>query len=1200
MLQAPYVELHCHSGYSFLDGASHPEELVLTARALAYPALALTDHNGLYGSMEFAQFARSEGIQPITGAELTVSGIVERAGAQEWDGPDAHVDRCHLTVLAETSLGYSNLCRLITRARMDSPRDDPHLPLNALLERCEGLVILTGCRAGALPMALEWDGVAGAEALALRLREALGPDHLFVELQEHGVRGDGRRNRALGSLADRLELPVVATGNVHYHRPERFRLHDVLTALRHRRTLDGSHDVRRPNALFHMASQEEMAHRFRERPDALANTLRVAERCAQFDLTRDLGYTFPDFQGSGNGRTAGEVLAQVCWAALDEKYPAVPPAGPPVRYPGLAGGSRPEETASGTTHEVPRRASGGAGAGGRASANARRRAGERRAEARSRLEQELKLVERHGLSGFFLVYRDILELAREVANRVRGGAPRASAGLPPGRGRGSSVSSIICYLIGLSHVDPVEADLFLGRFLNDALRSVPDIDLDFPRDIREELILEVYRRYGSEHAGLVCTFPTYRMRSAVREIGKVLELPLGEVEKLAKLAERHSAAALQEEMERIPEFRERARHPPWSLLAELAEEIAGLPRHVSQHVGGMIISSRPLVELVPLEPAAMEGRVLCQWDKDSCEDAGFIKIDFLALGMLSLVEEAADLIHSRHRNVPDLSRIDFRDPIVFDRICSGDTVGIFQVESRAQIQMLRRVQPRNLRELALQVAIVRPGPIVGGAVNPYVRRREMQRQDPTFQVPYDHPLLEECLRETLGVIIYQDQVLQVCQALAGFSDGQAEGLRRAMSRKRSRDAMNGYWEAFREGAAERGVDEATARKVFEQVVAFSEFGFPKSHAHAFGLLAYQSAWLRHYYPTEYYVALFNNQPMGFYGLDALARDARRHGIEILLPDVNRSGVECTAEGGDLRIGLGFVRGWGRDVAREVVAERIDNGVFRSLPDFLRRTPGHLKRPAVENLIWVGGLEGLGLTRRELLWQAGLWLGPENESRQIGGRQDDPQIELGIGDPYAELSFPDLDEAERLVSEYRILHFSTRLHPLHLVRDGLHPDTTSSACLPDLPQGSTIRIAGLVVARQRPHTAKGYVFVLMEDESGPVNVIVKPDTYEKHRGVIRTEPLIAVRGRLQKDGATLNVIAFEVQAIRVEPGRHPSSGPEDTAKPERESSSSEPLPFPSLPNGTPAPSDYGRSEASPSPFQFITAIRQAPPEVKSFR
>ena len=1114
-----YVELHCHSGYSFLDGASHPEELVLTAKELGYEALALTDHNGLYGSMEFAHMAVAEGIRPITGAEVSV-----RTGpAPLPEERDPLTESFHMTLLVETPVGYANLCRLVSQAHLESPRLHPSLPLDSLLERNEGLIVLTGCRQSPLLHRLD-DSTASGEAFARRLLAAVGPDRLFVELQDNDAQGDGARNKALGRLADRLGIPVVATGNVHYHRQSRHRLQDVLVAIRNRATLDNSHDVRRPNALYHLAGAGEMWHRFQTRPDALRNTLVIADRCREFDLTKDLGYDFPDFDGSHRG-TAPTVLAEVCRAALEEKYPLT---------------------------------------------------SKHREEAVSRLEGELDLVENHNLSGFFLVYRDIMNLAREVGARVRGSAPRASSNLPPGRGRGSSVSSIICYLIGLSHIDPVENNLFIGRFLNDAMKSVPDIDLDFPRNIREELILEVYQRYGSEHTGLVCTFPTYRARSTIREVGKALDLPQGDLEKLAKLAER-GGAGLRGEIERLPDFKEKAESPLWQHLTDLAEDIAGLPRHISQHVGGMIISSRPLVELVPLEQAAMEGRVLCQWDKDGCDDAGFIKIDFLALGMLSLVEEAVDSIALRQGDAPDLSRIDFDDEDVFDRICAGDTIGMFQVESRAQIQMLRRVQPRTLPDLAVQVAIVRPGPIVGGAVNPYVRRRELLRENPDFQIPYEHPLLEEALGETLGVIIFQDQVLKVCQAMAGFTDGQAEGLRRSMSRKRSREAMQSYWEAFREGAARNGVDDTTAQTVFQQVIAFSEFGFPKSHAAAFGLLAYQSAWLCHYYPVEFYVALFNNQPMGFYSLDTLARDARRHGLQTLLPHLNRSEVACTAEGDDLRIGLGFIRGWGKDIAEEVVTERNRNGPFRSLPDFLRRTPATLKRPAIENLIWVGGLDCLGLSRRALLWQTGLWLGPESDEKRTVDRGDHDQLQMILDGHFDKPAFAQLADTDKMVAEYRMLRLSTEHHPLTLMKDQLPEGTVTSDTFTRLESGAIVRLAGLVTARQRPGTAKGYVFVLMEDEYGPINVIVKPDLYERERMVIRMEPFLHVRGRLQKDGLTNNVIALEIGPLQGT--RSLSRG--------------------ALNPNLPPTLEYWAEPRQQTPFRYLTALRQAPPGIKSF-
>ena len=1059
-----YVELHCHSAYSFLDGASLPEQLALTAVNLGYSALALTDHNGLYGSMAFAQEAKQLGLQAITGAEVTL------------------LDGSHVTLLAETPRGYANLCRLLTEAHLGGPdRRDPRLDFASLVARRDGLIVLSGCRSGLLPRALQRDGPLAARRLAERCRACFGPERFYVELQRNLVRGDLSLTRALIDIAGVVQLGVVASGNVHYHHRERHRLHDVLVAIRHRTTLDGSHSVRRPNSEFALRRPQDVAMMFCDCPDAVANTLLLAERCAAFDLTRDLGYRFPDFRGSGE-QGAPRALAELCRARLEERYP------------------------EGSTH---------------------------RAEAERRLAEELRLIEHHGLAGFFLVYHDLFDLAREVAADVRRGSRRAAAGLLPGRGRGSSVSSVVCYLLGLSHVDPAATHLFFGRFLNETLASVPDIDLDFPREIREELIRRVYQRYGAEHVGLVCSFPTYRLRSAVREIGKALDLPAGQIEQVAKLADRRSGG-LADELDQLPGFEGRKNAPLWKELCELAEEIAGLPRHVSQHVGGMVISSRPLVELVPLERAAMEDRVVCQWDKDSCDDARFIKIDFLALGMLSLVEECVERVAARQGRPPDLSRINFDDPAVYDRICRGDTVGLFQIESRAQIQMLRRTRPRSLEDLAVEVAIVRPGPIVGGAVNPYVRRREEQRRAAAagrrYEPPVDHPLLKDALSETLGVILYQDQVLQVCQALAGFTPGQAEALRRAMSRRRSRELMASFWVDFKDGAAARGVSEATAERVFSQVIAFSEFGFPKSHAAAFGLLAYQSAWLRHYHPAEYYTGLFNNQPMGFYSLDALGRDAKRNGIEIRLPDVNASDVWCTVEREAVRVGLGFIRDWSEETATAVVLERERRGAFRSLGDFVRRAPPKLKRTGIENLVWVGGCDDFGLTRRELLWQVGLWLPPKAErGADARGRR---QIELPLNNPHEGLRFGGMEADERMLAEYEVLGFAASGHPLALLHDALPPGVTRSDGLPGLEHGARIAVTGLVVARQRPETAKGFIFVLLEDEAGMMNVIVRPDVYERRRVAIRGEPFLWVSGKLAKDDGTVNVIAEEARGLRL--------------------------------------------------------------------
>jgi len=1104
-----YAELHCHSAFSFLDGASPPDELLAEAHRLGLPALALTDRNGIYGSLAFAHAAQPLGLQAITGAEVTLT------------------DGSHLVLLAETAQGYTNLCRLLTEAHLGAERLDPRLPLPSLEARHDGLIILSGSRRdGLLPRTLENEGMSAARILAKRCRAVFGPDRFFVEIQRNRVRGDLALSRALINVAENLQLAVLATGNVYYHTRSLHRLYDVMVAIRHRTTLDGSHRVRNPNSEFYLRSLEEVVALFADCPDAVATTMTIAERCKAFDLTRDLGYTFPDFRGADRA-PAPQALAELCTARMQERYP------PGSLY---------------------------------------------HAQAVRRLAEELRLIEHHKLSGFFLVYHDLFDLAREVAADIRRGSRRASGNLLPGRGRGSSVSSIVCYLLGLSHIDPIANGLFLGRFLNESLASVPDIDLDFPREIREELIRRVYTRYGTEHAGLVCSFPTYRLRSAVREIGKALDLPLGEIELVAKLADGR-ADGLSDELEHLPGFAGRKDAPLWKELCQLAQEIRGLPRHVSQHPGGMIISSRPLIELVPLERAAMEDRVVCQWDKDSCDDARFIKIDFLALGMLSLVEECVELIARRPGGgpPPDLSRIDFEDPAIYDRICAGDTIGLFQIESRAQIQMIRRSRPRNLEDLAVEVAIVRPGPIVGGAVNPYVRRREEQRRahaaGKPYEPPVDHPLLRECLAETLGVILYQDQVLQVCQALAGFTTGQAEALRRAMSRRRSHDLMAGFWEEFRAGALARGVPEATAEKVFGQVIAFSEFGFPKSHAAAFGLLAYQSAWLRHYHAVEYYVALFNNQPMGFYSIDALGRDAMRNGVEMRLPDINKSDVWCTVEDGTVRIGLGFIRHWSEESATATVQEREQNGPFTSVGDLVRRAPPKLKRLGLEALMWVGGCDGFGLTRRELLWQVGLWLPPK--ASQSGDGRGRHQLELALNHPHEQLAFGGLAAHERLLAEYATLGFSASAHPLSLVRNALPPDLTLNRDLENLRAGVKCQVAGLVVARQRPETAKGTVFLLVEDETGMTNVIVRTDVYDRYRAAVRGEPFVLVTGKLAKDDGTVNVLAEKVEGLKLDgsgdAGRGTSTVDAD-------------------PSPVPPPT---------SPFSFLRAMRRVAPDSKDW-
>ena len=1042
------TELHLHSCWSLLDGASNTDELILRARDLGYEALALTDHDGLYGSMEFAQAAKAFGIRAITGAEVTLE------------------DGCHLALLAATVEGYNNLCRLLSTAHLTSERKQPHLAYSVLAQHTRGLIALSGCKRGEVPGLVAAGDLAAAEAAILRYVGWFGAENFYIELQQNLVHGDTERCRRLVELARAHGLRYVATNDVHYHERERHRLQDVMVAIRNRSTLEASHRVRRENSEYYLKSPAEMEELFAEWPGALDESGRIAARCT-FDLTADIDYRFPDYNPP-DGSTADAYLETVCRRRARERY-------------GLIDGTIPDAV-------------------------------------EQRMQEELRLVRKHGLSGFFLIYRDLLELSREVAAEVRGEhSARSRSGLPPGRGRGSSVGSILCYLIGLSHVDPIKYNLFLGRFLNDEIASVPDIDLDFPRDIREQLILRVYQHFGREHAALVASFPTYKLRSAIRDVGKALGIAESELDKLAKRAGWGHGADVENEMAMYPEYAGKIDAPIWRDLIQLSKQISGFPRHLSQHVGGMVISTKPIVELVPVERAAMEGRYLCQWDKDSIDDARFIKIDFLALGMLSLVEECSDLIAEQHGRIEDLSRINFQDAAVYDMICEGDTVGVFQIESRAQMQMLPRTRPRTIEDLTVQVAIVRPGPIVGGAVNPYVRHRQALLADPDFKPPFDHPSLEPVLAETLGVILYQEQVLQAATAVAGFTDGQAEALRRAMSRKRSRDGMARFFDLFLEGARARGVSDDVAKTVFEKIIAFAEFGFPKSHSAAFALLAYQSAWLRRYYPVEFNCALLNAQPMGFYPPHVLIHDAKRHGVSVLPPDINHSRAACSVEDNALRIGFGYVKSIGGDVAGAIADECGRNGAFVSLAEFVRRmgriTSCALREEAIENLVQVGAFDAFGLNRRELLWQLGLLYRPPNMQMVLPLPVDQDQAAL-----------QGMSTWERMTTDYRILSLSPGYHPMALIRPYLGESLPSLRHLQQMPDGVRVHLPGMVVCRQQPGTAKGFVFLLLEDEFGMVNVIVPPWLHERQRALVRGEAFVIIEGKLQRKEGTVNVLA----------------------------------------------------------------------------
>ncbi|HYI73841.1 MAG TPA: error-prone DNA polymerase [Gaiellaceae bacterium] len=1055
-----YVELHCHSAYSFLDGASQPEELAARAAELGYEALALTDHDGVYGSLEFAHAAKWFGVRPITGAEMTLD-----SGA-------------HVTLLVESRHGYGNLCRLLTTAHAGTRRPGredreplpPAVSLDAVMEANAGLVCLSGCARRGL-------GLLDPNAAA-RLAGAFGRERFFVELQRPFERGDARRLGLLRDLAEHLGVETVATGDVHAHHPRRTLLQDVLVAIRCRTSLEGCEPERRGNRESYLRPPAEMLERFSFDRAAAERSATLAERL-EFDLTEELGYRYPDF--SDRSEPAIFQLAEICRHAIDERY------------------------------------------------------GKTREAASKRLEEELALIDELGLAGFFLLHHEVLEIARECAREVRGtDSPRAF--LPPGRGRGSSVGSIVCYLTGLSHVDPVSNELSMGRFLNRELASVPDIDLDFPRDIREKLIVRVTERYGRDHAALVASFATYRSRGAIRDVGKALGLPFAELERLARLSDGWNAKRVGEEVARLPDGERKLESKRWRAFAWLTGEIAGLPRHVSQHPGGMIVSTRPLIELVPVQPAAMAGRQLCQWDKDSCSDAGFLKIDLLGLGMLSAVEDCVEQIADTRDEVVDLSRIPFDDEAVYDDIQRADTIGTFQIESRAQMQSLLRTKPANLDDITVQVALVRPGPIQGKAVHPYIDARQKLRENAEYVFPVDHELLREPLRSTFGVVVFQDQVLEVAIALAGFTVGEAEGLRRAMSRKRSHDALEAFREQFVAGAGEKGVDAETADKVFDKLVGFSGFGFPKAHAAAFGLLAYQSTWLRHYYPAEFLCALLNAQPMGFYPPATLVRDAQKHGVEVLPVDINLSGAHCAIEnipcndqvqGGvcAVRIGLNYISSVGKDEAEAIVSERDTSGPYRDVADLARRS--QLSYDGLEALVKGGACDGFWKKRRDLLWELGLVFRAQTVPGTEGGMKQLP-LEL---EPTAETpTLRDLTRWERMLADYRHTSMSIETHPLALLRPHLPEGTLSSLELQAERHGRQVAFAGMTVARQRPSTAKGVVFMLLEDEHGQVNLVVPSEIYERHRATVRAEPLVLARGRYERVGENRNVLVSSLESL----------------------------------------------------------------------
>ena len=1030
------MELHAKSFYSFGMGASHVHELLAQAVEYGYAALALTDTN-LCGALEFARLAESLGIRPITGGELTLTG-----GSR-------------VVLLAKDRQGYANISRLFTLANA-ADRRDPRLDPAHLAAHSEGMVLLTGGRDGPLARLLDEGRRGEARRLLGDYRDWYGTDGVFVELQQNFLEGDTRRNRELAGLARDTGALPVATNDVHYHVPARYRLQHALVAARHNTTIEEALPLIRPNHHLCLKPPDRMKEIFLQYPEAVANTVRVAEQCA-FNLATGLDYSLPRADVP-QGYTADSYLRQLCLEAARRRY------GPVSR------------------------------------------------QVRERLDRELRLIAKHGMAGFLLLYRDIVLLAQQIMEER--GLTHPETPLeerPPGRGRGSSVALLTGYLIGISHVDPLRWGLTLERFLSDDTNLLPDIDLDFPRALRDELIRRVHRRFGLEQAVLAGAISTYSAKGIVQDLGKALGLPREDLKRLSRQLRSHDGARLRDEMLLMPEFRDRVDATGWRDLVELAPQLMEAPRSLGQHVGGMVLSDGPISAMVPVRAGAIEGRYIMDWNKDSVADANFAKIDLLSLPVLDQIEEALDLIEEKEGIRPDLGRIDPEDPAVYDMINLGLCKGVFLLQSPAQLKMGQRLRSRNLLDLAYQVALIRPGVgVQGSAVSRFVERYR-------HGVPwdYDHPLEQRALERGCGIIVWQEQVVQLIMDVAGMTAAHADEVRRAFGRPNNAHLIAGHRERFLEGAQRNGVPPDTAERIFAKING--QYMFPESHSHAFAVTAYQAAWLKRHYPLEFFVSLVNNQPMGFYPVETLKQDARRFGVPFLNPCVNRSGVDCIPEDGSVLLGLRFVKDVGAPTAAGILQEREQRGSYSGAVDLVRRTG--LKAQAMESLVMAGAFDSLTQNRLQALWDAGLGIRPSRN-----GQRAFPNA--------ASATVPDLQDFsswEKMAGEYRVMGIYPRGHLMEFVRPNLPLDILPTAEVERLGDGEEVMVAGWPVARQHPKGHDGTVFVTVEDETGDVQLIIWPHVFQRNRNSLRSQVLF-VRGLVSRWDGAASVVVSEVRTL----------------------------------------------------------------------
>ena len=1041
-----YVELRCRSAFSFLAGASLPEDLVERAAALGYDTIALGDRDGIYGAPRFHQAAKRAGLRAIIGCTLTLP------------------DHAELAVLVADRTGYRNLCRLLTETKLRAPKGASVTRWEDLDGYTDGLICLAGGVSG--PLA----GPPGLDGTVAQL-QCLFPDRLYIDLQRHLDPGEERVNRALMAVAERFHIPLAASNDVRHALPGGRPLLDVLTCLREKTTLDTAGRRLLANAERHLKPARAMAGLFRDCPAALANTRRIAEQCA-FTLA-DLGYRFPDYPLPA-GETPIGYLRALTEAGARARYGTITPA------------------------------------------------------IRRQLEHELAVIGQLELAGYFLIVWDIVRYCREADILAQG--------------RGSAANSAVCYALGITAVDPIGMALLFERFLSPERGEWPDVDIDLPSgDQREKVIQYVYQRYGTRGAAMTANVITYRTRSAVREVGKTLGFNQAQVDRLSKLLNRFEFRDdLDELAVQLRAGGVDPEAPRVRLLVDLVAQIQNLPRHLGQHSGGMVIAAGRLDDVVPLEPATMPGRVVVQWDKDDCADLGIIKVDLLGLGMMAVLEETIPLVRQHEGVEIDLAHLPPDDPTTYTMMQRADTVGVFQIESRAQMATLPRLRPDHFYDLVVEVAIIRPGPIIGKMVHPYLNRRAGREP-----VEYPHPSLEPILRRTLGVPLFQEQLLRLAMTAAGFSGGEAEELRRAMGFKRSRERMQKIEAKLRRGMSERGITGAAQDDVVRGITSFALYGFPESHAASFALIAYASSWLKCHHPAAFLAGLLNAWPMGFYSPASLVKDTQRHGVEVRPIDVARSEWLCTLEkltsgpGPDVnkpavRLGLRFVQGLREDAGRRIEAAR---GVrpFAHAADLAQRA--ELARNDLWKLAELGALASIdsaARTRRNALWQ-------------VAAIERDPRsLFASAPPPPSDSPLPEMSPLEETLADYRASSLSTGPHVMTHLRDGLQRrGLLSAAALRDAPDGRWVRTAGHVIVRQRPGSAKGMCFLTLEDETGTANAVLTPQQFQRFRVPLHTSPLVEIAGPVQNVDGVVHVRVKRLEPLAL-PVQAPGAAKHDDA------------------------------------------------------